>query len=83
MNTIDKLCEVMHAPQQTAADNYIRMTEIIDFVEGYFLMNIDDVAGRKKIGKFTLNQLKNVLASKIDFYSQFVVNEDGVFVKTN
>ena len=83
MDTIDKLCEVMHSPQQTAADNYIRMTEIIDFVEGYFLMNIDDVAGRKKIGKFTLNQLKNVLASKIDFYSQFIVNEDGIFVKAS
>ncbi len=83
MNTIDKLCEVMHAPQQTGADNYIRMTEIIEYVEGYFLMNIDDIAGARKIGKFTLDELKNVLASKIDFYSQFVINEDGVFVKAS
>jgi hypothetical protein len=83
MNTIDKLCEVMHAPQQTAADNYIRMTEIIEFVEGYFLMNIDDIAGRKKIGKFTLNELKSTLVPKINFYKQFVVNEDGVFVKAS
>jgi hypothetical protein len=83
MNTINKLTEIMHAPQKTGADNYMRMAEIIEYVEGYFLMNIDSVAGRKKIGKFTLNQLKNVLASKIDFYNQYVVNEHGVFVKAS
>lgn len=82
MNTIDKLCEVMHAPQQTGADNYIRMTEIIEYVEVYFLMNIDDIAG-EEIGELTLNQLKNVLVPKINFFKQFVVNEDGIFVKTN
>ena len=82
MNTIDKLCEVMHAPQQTGADNYIRMTEIIEYVEVYFLMNIDDIAG-EEIGELTLNQLKNVLVPKINFFKQFVVNEDDIFVKTN
>ena len=82
MDTIDKLCEVMHAPQQTGADNYIRMTEIIEYVEGYFLMNIDDIAG-EEIGELTLNHLKNVLVPIINFYKQFVVNEDGVFVKAS
>jgi hypothetical protein len=80
MNTIDKLCEVMHAPQQTGADYYMRISEIIEYVEGYFLMNIEDVVG-EDIGELTINELKSILATKINFYNQFVINENGVFVK--
>jgi hypothetical protein len=82
MDTINKLSEVMHAPQQTGADYYIRMSEIIEYVEGYFLMNIDDVAG-EDIGELTLNELRSILETKINFYKQFVVNEKGFFVKAS
>ncbi|OYV80126.1 MAG: hypothetical protein B7X47_04180 [Ferrovum sp. 34-44-207] len=81
MNTVEKLVEVMVAPHQTMADNYIRMTEIIDYVESYFLFNVDDVVG-KDIGGLSLNQLKKVLEPKIEFYKQFVATDRvGVFAK--
>jgi hypothetical protein len=81
MNTVEKLVEVMVAPHQTMADNYIRMTEIIDYVESYFLFNVDDVVG-EDIGELSLNQLKKVLEPKIEFYKQFVATDKvGVFAK--
>ena len=81
MNTVEKLVEVMVAPHQTMADNYIRMTEIIEYVESYFLFNVDDVVG-KDIGALSLNQLKKVLEPKIEFYKQFVATDRvGVFAK--
>lgn len=81
MNTVEKLLEVMVAPHQTMADDYIRMTEIIGYVESYFLFNVDDVAG-EEIGALSLNQLKKVLEPKIEFYKQFVATDKvGVFAK--
>jgi hypothetical protein len=82
MDTISKLSEVMHATQHTGADYFIRMSEIIEYVESYFLMNIDDVAG-DDIGELTLNELRSILDAKINFYKQFVVNENGFFVKAS
>jgi hypothetical protein len=83
MNTVEKLVEVMVAPHQTMADNYIRMTEIIDYVESYFLFNVDDVAG-EEIGRLSLNQLKKVLEPKIEFYKQFVATDKvGVFARAD
>jgi len=83
MNTVEKLVEVMVAPHQTMADDYIRMTEIINYVESYFLFNVDDVAG-EEIGRLSLNQLKKVLEPKIEFYKQFVATDKvGVFARAD
>lgn len=83
MKTVEKLTEVMFAPQQTGADYYIRMSEIIDYVESYFLFNIDDIAG-EDIGELSLNQLKAILEPKISFYKQFIASEQvGVFIKAS
>ena len=83
MNTVEKLVEVLDAPHQTMADEYIRMNEIIDYVESYFLFNIDDVAG-EDIRELTLNQLGNVLKPKIAFYKQFVATDKiGIFARAD
>ena len=36
MSTNKKLANVIFAPQTNGAEYYIRMTEMIEFVEGYF-----------------------------------------------
>lgn len=84
MNVTTKLSEILFADNETMADTYIRVNEIVDFVEGYFLMNIDDVAyaGVDSVGDLTLTQLKAMLETKIDFYKKFVKTDKvGVFAK--
>jgi hypothetical protein len=71
MDTNEKLGQFLHAPPETMADYYIRIKTMIDFVESYFYMNIDDTAG-KEIGALTLDQLRAVLEPKIKHYSQYV-----------
>lgn len=81
MNTEEKLAEILHAPYETMASPYVRITEMIDFVEGYFLMNIDDTAGNA-LGEMTINELRAVLVPKINHYSKFVATDKpGVFRK--
>jgi hypothetical protein len=80
MSTNKKLANVIFAPQTNGAEYYIRMTEMIEFVEGYFLMNIEDVIG-KEVGEMSLNELKGFLKLKIKFYKQFKAIANGVFVK--
>ena len=72
MDTTEKLAEIVFAPQQNAAEYYIRITEMIEFVEGYFLMNIEEVIGND-VGDLTLNQLKNLLKPKIKFFKKFLI----------
>lgn len=79
MSTEEKLAKLLHAPYETMATPYVKITEIIDFVEGYFLMNIDDTAGNA-IGDMTLNELRSVLKPKIKHYSKYVsTSQTGVF----
>ena len=76
LDTVDKLAAIVFAPQKNGADYYIRVVEIIDFIDSYFCMNICP----QDAGELTLNELKEILQLKIDFYSQFVAtNEVGVF----
>ncbi len=77
LDTVDKLAAIVHAPQQNGADYYIRIVEIIDFIDSYFLMNICSLDA----GELTLNELKALLQPKIDCFSHFVATDKaGVFV---
>ena len=79
MSTGQKLAKILHEPYENMATPYNRITEIIDFVEGYFSMNIDDTAGRD-IEEMTLNELRAVLEPKIKHYSKYVAtSKAGVF----
>ncbi len=76
MKTVDKLAAIVFAPQKSGADYYARIVEIIDFLDSYFLMNICP----QDAGEMTLNELKEILQPKIDFYSRFVATDEvGVF----
>jgi hypothetical protein len=76
LDTVDKLAAIVFAPQQNGADYYKRMVEMIDFIDSYFLMNICP----QDAGEMTLNELKEILQPKIDFYSRFVATDEvGVF----
>ena len=77
LDTVDKLAAIVFAPQKNGADYYKRMIEMIDFIDGYFLMNICP----QDASEMTLNELKALLQPKIDFYSRFVATDEiGVFV---
>lgn len=71
MDTKEQLGKIFQAPPETMADYYIRIKTMIDFVESYFYMNIDDTAGCE-IGTLTLDELRSVLEPKIAHYSKFV-----------
>jgi hypothetical protein len=72
----EKLSAIVFAPQVNGADYYLRIKEIIDYLDSYFLMNICP----QPAGDMTLNELKAILQPKIDFYSRFSTTADGVFV---
>lgn len=79
MSTEEKLAKILHAPYETMAAPYVRITEIIDFVEGYFAMNIDETA-RCEIDEMSLKDLRSILEPKIKHYSKFVqTKKPGVF----
>lgn len=80
METTKKLANVIFSQQLNAADYFIRMTEMIDFVEGYFIMNIEEVIG-EEVGDMTLNELKNILKPKIKQLIHFKNITNGVFSK--
>jgi hypothetical protein len=76
LSTVEKLADIVFAPQKNGADYYTRVVEIIDFIDSYFCMNICP----QDAGEMTLNQLKAELLPKIDFYSKFVATDvEGVF----
>jgi len=78
-STQDELNRILRKPQEDMAAYYRRIKEMIDFVEGYFEFNIDDVAG-SDVGAMTLDELRNVLEEKISYYSQYVAtSKPGVF----
>lgn len=80
MDTTKKLANIIFSQQLNAADYFIRMTEMIDFVEGYFIMNIEEVIG-EEVGDMTLNELKNILKPKIKKLIHFKNITNGVFFK--
>lgn len=76
LGTVEKLSAIVFAPQRNGADYYKRVVEMIDYIDGYFLMNICP----QDASEMTLNELKGLLQPKIDFFSRFVAtNEVGVF----
>ena len=77
--TQEELNRILRKPQEDMAAYYRRIREMIDFVEGYFDSNIDDVAG-SDVGAMTLDELRDVLDAKISHYSRFVAtSKPGVF----
>lgn len=79
METQQKLSKIVNADCETMASPYIRIAEILDFVQGTFALNIGETA-RRDIGKMTLDDLRAVLAPRIEHYSKFVAtSKPGVF----
>ena len=71
-----KLSAIVFAPQQNGADYYTRIVEIIDFIDGYFCMNICS----EDAGEMTLNELKILLQPRIEHFSRFIATDEvGVF----
>lgn len=83
MKTNEVLFNLLNQEKETLADEYIRVTEIIDYVQKYFEFNIDDVAYiGDPVGSFTLDQLRGVLDPKITLYKQYTqTSQKGVFAK--
>ena len=76
LDTEKQLSAIVFAPQENGADYYKRVVEIIDFIDGYFCMNIC----AEDAGEMTLNELKAILQPKIEFFSKFVATDKpGVF----
>lgn len=80
LDMVDKLIEIVHAPQENGADYFIRIGEIIDFIEKYFVMNV--CFG--DIGEMTINELREILIPKIILHSQVPpLPVSGVWKYTN
>lgn len=78
LDTVEQLSAIVFAPQKNGADYYKRVVEMIDFIDGYFCMNIcpQDAAD------MTLKELKALLEPKIEFFSKYVASDKvGVFVR--
>lgn len=76
LDTKQQLSAIVFAPQQNGADYYKRVVEIIDFIDGYFCMNICS----QDASEMTLNELKAMLEPKIEFFNKFVATDEvGVF----
>jgi hypothetical protein len=76
LDMVDKLIEIVHAPQENGADYFIRIFEILDFIEKYFVMNV--CFG--DIGEMTLNELRDKLIPKIITHSLLPpLKESGVW----
>jgi hypothetical protein len=79
MRVKDVLIEVLNEEKQTMADEYIRVTEILDFVVMYFNFNIDDLAG-EDIKSLSIDLLRKVLTHKIDHYKKYIrTDKVGVY----
>ncbi len=68
------------ANNATVTTPLTRITDTLDFLGGYFLMTIIDVAGCN-LGDKTINQLRFVLKLKIRYYSQVRCNIQAEFFR--
>ena len=76
LDTVEQLSAIVFAPQKNGADYYTRIVEIIDFIDGYFCMNIC----QRNAGDMTLNELKELLQPRIEHFSRFIATDKvGVF----
>jgi len=79
MSTEKKLAKLLYSSSDTMASHYERLKEILDYVEEYFRINIDETA-KLNIEEMTINELRSVLEPKIKHYSNFVAtSKPGVF----
>jgi hypothetical protein len=79
-NLTDILTDILNEPAETMADQYIRLGEVVQFVEDYVLFNIDDLAG-EDLDALTFGRLKSVLDEKIQKYGDFRRTQNGRFEK--
>ena len=83
MNVKDVLIDVLNEEKQTMADEFIRMNEVLEFVNSYFAFNIDDVAG-EQIEELSLNHLSQILQKKINRYKKYVrTDKVGIFAEAS
>jgi hypothetical protein len=79
MTVKDVLIDVLNEEKQTMADEYIRVKEMLDFIQMYFEFNIDDLAG-EEIEDLSIDLLRKVLNHKINHYKKYVrTDKVGVF----
>jgi len=79
MTVKDVLIGVLNEEKQTMADEYIRVKEMLDFIQLYFEFNIDDLAG-EEIEDLSIDLLRKVLTHKINHYKKYVRTDVvGVF----
>ena len=79
MNVKDVLIDVLSEEKQTMADEYIRVKEILDFIQMYFEFNVDDLAG-EEIQDLSIELLRKVMNNKINHYKKYVrTDKVGVY----
>ena len=79
MDVRDLLIDLLNQEKQTMADEYIRVKEILDFIEMYFEFNVDDLAG-ESIQHLSIELLRQVMNHKINHYKKFVrTDKVGIF----
>jgi hypothetical protein len=71
MNVKEVLIDVLNEEKQTMADEYIRIKEILEFIQMYFEFNVDDLAG-EKIEDLSIDLLRQVMNHKINHYKKYV-----------
>ena len=83
MNVKDVLIDVLNEEKQTMADEFIRMNEVLEFVNSYFAFKIDEVAG-EQIEELSLNHLSQILQKKINRYKKYVrTDKVGIFAEAS
>ena len=79
MNVKDVLIDVLNEEKQTMADEYIRVKEMLDFIQMYFEFNVDDLAG-EKIEHLSIDLHRQVMNHKINHYKKSVKTDKvGVY----
>ena len=79
MNVKEVLIDVLNEEKQTIADEYIRVKEILDFIQMYFEFNVDDLAG-EEIQHLSIELLRKVMNHKINNYKKYVrTDKVGVY----
>lgn len=79
MSVKDVLIGVLNEEKQTMADEYIRVKEMLDFIQLYFEFNVDDLAG-EEIENLSIETLREVMNKKINRYKKYVrTDKVGVF----
>jgi hypothetical protein len=79
MNVKDVLIDVLNEEKQTMADEYIRVKEMLDFIQMYFEFNVDDLA-EEEIQHLSIDLLRQVMNHKINHYKKYVKTDKvGVY----